>query len=572
MINWYNKTKALLVVLFITFSFAAQAGSPDNGKTLFKANCAACHAKDMKTKVLGPGLGDMMANWSAYPKEDFYKWIRNSQGMIKDGHPRAKELWEEFKPIPMTPFPDMKDSDIEDIIAYVSSVVGGGAGASGGSLDKAGFDSGKGLFKANCAACHAKDMKSAALGPALGGVVKRWADYPKEDLYSWIKDSPSMIKSGHKKANEVWEKFKPIPMTPFPNLKDDEIKNILTFIEGTYDGSYEVKKKEVVVEEVVEEKSTINWMLYGLLGFLALFALILWNIISKLNVLNRIDENGVAEQMPSFFSLLNSKQAWSVYSFLFLVIGGYFTVVNATNLGRQQGYAPIQPINFSHKIHAGDNKIDCQYCHDGARRSKHSVIPAMNTCMNCHAAIKVGSKDGTKELTKIYASVGYNPSTGKYIEDYENMKEGDIKDIFTKWIASNNEGDKSDAIVAEQWQGIKDALTHEQKPTIPGAVEWKRIHNLPDHVYYNHSQHVNVAGLDCTVCHGKVEEMDVVEQYSTLGMGWCINCHRETEVPGFEDSEYYKSYTYFHKQMNEGKRSKVTVADIGGLECAKCHY
>jgi len=276
----------------------------------------------------------------------------------------------------------------------------------------------------------------------------------------------------------------------------------------------------------------------------------------------------------TLMEILFSKSVIGFVIFAFVIIGGYKTVNNAIDLGRQQGYAPEQPIKFSHATHAGMQKIDCQYCHDGARRSKHSVIPAANTCMNCHKAVKKGSKYGTAEISKIYASTGYNPNTDKY-----DLTEEGTEEEIKKWIASNyikaNKLEKIDEegtrVVAEQWKGIVESLTNDQKKTVQGPIEWIRIHNLPDHVYFNHAQHVTVGKVVCQNCHGKVEAMEVVQQYAPLSMGWCINCHRETEVK-FADNEYYDSYELYHEQLRDGTREKVTVEDIGGLECQKCHY
>jgi len=223
---------------------------------------------------------------------------------------------------------------------------------------------------------------------------------------------------------------------------------------------------------------------------------------------------------------------------LFLVIDLYN---RAQDLGLQQGYAPDQPIKFSHKLHAGQYGIDCQYCHTGVEKSKNANIPSANICMNCHTVVQNGPKYGTEEISKIYAAIGYDATTGSY--------------------------------------------TGETKP-----IEWVRIHNLPDHVYFNHKQHVVTGNLDCENCHGNVREMEVVEQVSLLEMGWCINCHRETEV--IIDNNYYQEH--FHQvfkddytaflEKNPGKgeevslgdfiknHKKYTVGDLGGLECQKCHY
>ena len=192
-----------------------------------------------------------------------------------------------------------------------------------------------------------------------------------------------------------------------------------------------------------------------------------------------------------------------------------------TNMGRQQNYEPTQPIAFSHKLHAGINGVDCQYCHSGARKGKSAVIPAANVCMNCHKAIEEGPEYGKAEIAKIYEAVDWDVETQTY-------------------------GDN------------------------PKPIEWVRVHNLPDHVYFNHSQHVTVGGVQCQTCHGPIETMEKVYQHETLGMGWCIDCHRETEV-NFVSNDYYQVYEQLHKDLKENGK-KITVEDIGGLECQKCHY
>jgi hypothetical protein len=202
-------------------------------------------------------------------------------------------------------------------------------------------------------------------------------------------------------------------------------------------------------------------------------------------------------------------------------------------VGMEQNYQPEQPIAFSHALHAGENQIDCNYCHSSARHSKHSGIPSANVCMNCHMYVD-GSEitndagnlkydgEGSPEIAKIYAAIGWDSENREYIEGYE------------------------------------------QQP-----IKWVRIHNLPDLAYFNHSQHVNAGQLECQECHGPVETMEEVYQYSELTMGWCINCHRETEVQ-FNKNEYYQD---FHEELTEKYHGeKITAEKIGGLECGKCHY
>ena len=440
---------------------------------------------------------------------------------------------------------------------------------------------GKALFKAQCNQCHAKDMKSKLTGPALGGLEERWADYPREDLYSWIRNSQAMISAGHPRATELWNEWKPTIMNPFPELTDQQMENIIAYVNCTYDGSCTgtpglPTPGEVCVPVEAEDD---NRLMFGILLFiLTLLAIVLARIISNLNYMAQAKEGTAPARRKTLVDILTSKGVIGFVLFALIVVGGFTTVNNAINLGRQQGYQPDQPIKFSHAVHACEQKIECQYCHDGARRSKHSVIPAANTCMNCHKAVKNGSRYGTAELTKIYASIGYDPTTDKYIENYEEMSDEDIKKIYTKWVADNAitggaSADEAEEAAEEQWDGIVEALTNPESGdnTIQGPIEWVRIHNMPDHVYFNHAQHVSVGKIECQTCHGKVENMDVVAQYAPLSMGWCINCHRQTEVQ-FADNEYYNSYELYHEQMKNGERDKVTVEEIGGLECQKCHY
>lgn len=436
-------------------------------------------------------------------------------------------------------------------------------------------DVGKTLFKANCAQCHAKNMKTPATGPALGGVQERWES--DEEIYAWIRNSAALVSAGNARAVEIFNEWNKSPMLSFPNLTDDDIGSILAYVNGVYEGTYGVVAGPVGVA-ATEEESDNTYLYWLLLGVLAILGLALARVIGNLDRMNAMKEGREVEQ-KTLLQTLTSKGVIGFLIFGLVVLGGYTTVKNATNLGRQQGYQPEQPIAFSHETHAGVHKIDCQYCHDGARRSKHSVIPAANTCMNCHRAIKVGSKHGTAEITKIYASIGYNPLDNTYMKNYENMSEDTVKSIYMKWfkqeyitaeelVEIDNEGER---LIISQWDNLVSSLTNEQKKTIYGPIEWTRVHNLPDHVYFNHAQHVTVGQVECQTCHGAVEEMEVLEQASPLSMGWCINCHRQTAVK-FNENEYYKSYAKYHEELENGTREKVTVAEIGGLECQKCHY
>ena len=440
------------------------------------------------------------------------------------------------------------------------------------------IDQGKNLFRQYCGQCHAKNMVSAATGPGLAGAQERWDD--DVALYAWIRNSQQLIADGHPRAVELWNQYKPNIMTAYPDLTDDEIASILLYVNGVAEGSYPPKPAGAAAgADAAEDTGTPAWLYWLLLFVLIILVLFLTRIINNLNKLTAM-KDGEDYEDKTLMQTLTSKGVVGFAIFALIVFAGYTTVNNAVNLGRQQGYAPEQPIKFSHETHAGLHQIDCNYCHDGARRSKHSVIPAANTCMNCHRAITYGSQYGTAELTKIFASIGYDPNTNTYIENYDNMPQQDIEALYKKWIGDQyvfNNDDvaaldaEGERIVRRQWSDIVESLTNDQKKKIQGPIEWIRIHNLPDHVYFNHAQHVTVGQVECQTCHGKVEEMEVMEQMSPLSMGWCVNCHRQTEVK-FASNPYYASYDKFHEQLSKGDIDKVTVEDIGGLECQKCHY
>jgi mono/diheme cytochrome c family protein len=447
-------------------------------------------------------------------------------------------------------------------------------------------DAGKALFLNNCASCHAKSMKDKLTGPPLEKAMENWGG-DKARIYAWIRNSQAMIAKGDPRAVAIWNEYKPTVMNNFQNFKDEEIESILLYIDKAAKGggTTQVAGGATAKDANTEKEGGMNWTLFGILSVLSVLAYILSRLIRQLRQSNAIMRGTATaadlttpETWTQFFG---GKAAVVFLVFALIVLGGYTTVNNAISLGRQQGYAPTQPIKFSHATHAGMQKIDCQYCHDSARRSKHSSIPGTNTCMNCHAAIKKGSKYGTGELTKIYASIGFDPMTSKYIDGYENLSNEEVAGIYKKWIKSqylednkiaNENASTAQSFSDHQWAEIEKSLTNETKPKVQGPIEWTRIHNLPDHAYFNHSQHVTVGKVECQTCHGQVQTMETLQQHAPLSMGWCINCHRETEVTAFKDNEYYKSYERYHKELKDGTREKVTVEDIGGLECQKCHY
>ncbi len=433
-------------------------------------------------------------------------------------------------------------------------------------------EAGKELFLNNCASCHNKNMVADMTGPALAGVEERWTS--KKDLYAWIRNSQAEIAAGKPRAVELWAKWKPTNMNAFPGLTDEQIESLLFYIKTP--GVKPPPPGGPTAEKEKTASSAPYFIGLAVLMFLLTFAMN--KILSNLNNVARQKE-GLEPERRSFNQWLTSHGTIAFLTFLLILLGGWKMVDNATRMGRQQNYEPTQPIKFSHKLHAGIQKIDCQYCHDSARRSKHSGIPATNTCMNCHAAVVKGSQYGTAEISKIYASVGYDPIAKKYIENYDKLSQEEVEAVYKKWIGQSYMDDKKSTSLDEagriqvenQWNGIKASLTGPNDDKVQGPIEWTKIHNLADHAYFNHAQHVTVGQVACEKCHGDVAKMEVVSQYSNLSMGWCINCHRETEVK-FKDNDYYKQYMRFHDEIKAGTREKVTVEDIGGLECQKCHY
>ena len=390
---------------------------------------------------------------------------------------------------------------------------------------------GKKLFNANCAACHKLNKK--AVGPALRGVS---AKYDKEWLYSWIKNSSAMIKAGDAQAVAIWEEYNKTAMTAFPQLSNADIDNILAYTD--YIPPVTTPPAGTAPVGVAAPASGItNEIILAVLALVFVLLVVMLFLVQK-TLLRIAQASGVeliTEDQPkrtTIWQAFAQNQFLVFVSVVFLLLSSaYFAYGYFMQVGVDQGYMPVQPIHYSHKIHAGANEIECKYCHSSARVSKHSGIPALNVCMNCHKNI-----------------AEYNGE-----EDLEN---GYTKDFYT------NEIKKLYAAVG--WDEENQRYTGETQP-----VKWVRIHNLPDFVYFNHAQHVQVGEIECQKCHGPVEEMEIMYQYSPLTMGWCINCHRETNVK-VESNEYYAK---IHEELSKKYGvEKLTAAQMGGLECGKCHY
>ena len=394
------------------------------------------------------------------------------------------------------------------------------------AVDAARQKEGRTLFRSLCASCHKLDKKYT--GPALGGVEERREN---DWLKAWIKNNAEFQKV-NAEAYEAAQ-YSATAMNAFPQLTDKNIDDILYYT--TVGDPVKVAAPGAVVVSSNQNQAP-GWVL----SILAAVIICAFLIIATL--LKTISELQGAPKTPGSLGAL--KEVWAaiqkntflhVVGVIFLLLSGaYIGFGTLFSVGVDQGYKPVQPIAFSHKIHAGENKVDCQYCHSSAKHSKHSGIPSVNVCMNCHMNIAEVA-EGTE--------VEYN---GVILRKNELDKE--IQKIYDAagWDAENLE------------------YTGETKP-----IKWIRIHNLPDHVNFVHAQHVTVAGIDCKQCHGPVEEMDEMYQYSPLTMGWCIDCHRETNVD-LKGNPYYEK---IHKQLAEKYGTKeVTIAQLGGIECGKCHH
>ena len=373
---------------------------------------------------------------------------------------------------------------------------------------------GEQIFKTNCISCHTIGG-GRLIGPDLEGVSKK---RNVEWLKKWINSSSDFIASGDADAIAIFEEYNKVAMTSF-YFEDEDMDALLTYLENP-----PIEEKEVSTTTAEQDKGMSNSTILLLIAvFLFLLVFVLTSIKNKLKTrLNQPTETLSESVINQGKAFLSENRNVAILGFVVFIAVMKFTFDSLMGIGVTTNYQPEQPIAFSHKIHAGDNGIDCNYCHSSARTSKTSGIPSANVCMNCHANITTGTNTGTTEIQKIYDAIGYDPETRTYIEGYE------------------------------------------QQP-----IQWVRIHNLPDLTYFNHSQHVTVGKLECQECHGPVQEMDVVKQESLMTMGWCINCHRETAVQ-MEGNDYYTS---MHEKMKEKYAGqKITVDKMGGLECGKCHY
>lgn len=420
---------------------------------------------------------------------------------------------------------------------------------------------GEQLFNANCSSCHIP--YADATGPALQGARERWIENSSEEnFYKWVKNSQSVIKDGDGYANQLFKEWGGQVMTP-QAVTNEQIDDIFAYVESV-EAPVAADNGSAEGGAAAEEESNMVWWIVAVLLLVVIGA-----AGTVGGQLSRVTRQQAGEETFEREGVVDGARRWAWNNrnwfgvVVLVVVVALLTagMLDLMKIGVFEDYKPEQPIEYSHKLHAGDLEIDCKYCHNAVTKSKHATIPTVNVCMNCHKQVAEGSQTGTEEISKIYAAAGWDPVTKSY--------------------------------------------TGETKP-----IQWVKVHNLPDHVYFNHSQHVEVGGIDCAQCHGDMKketvarvmttaDLNAVEENKikftrpTLTMGWCIECHQLSNVdvagshnPNARDADgnYMESkdsyYGVIHMRLLKDKETYekyleddvVSVAELGGWECAKCHY
>lgn len=407
---------------------------------------------------------------------------------------------------------------------------------------------GEALFKNNCASCH--HPSKIVIGPALKGAQGRWGEAGEaEMLYDWVKNSEVLAGSGKSARAKEMITFSATKMTP-QAVSNEDIDAIFEYVESFVEKK--ITTTDPVPYQTIKKEGSNGWMLK-----LVLIGVLLIVVLAMAGVSRRLKEASSEVETDEDHTYLEIVKDWfwrnKVFAGVFILIVVFVGLSDlgwrAAQIDVMEGYQPSQPIKFSHIVHAGNHEIDCKYCHSSVEKSKHAGIPSVNVCMNCHLNINEGTYTDTTEISKIYDAVGYDLAKREYnVDEHGNRVEN--------------------------------------------PIVWNKVHNLPDHVYFNHSQHVSVAGVDCIQCHGDVKTFDAGKVASVdeinkldgtvkltkpvLTMGWCIECHNEKEID-LGSNDYYME---IHERLKKdpallkkyNKDEKITVRELGGWECAKCHY
>lgn len=407
---------------------------------------------------------------------------------------------------------------------------------------------GAALWK-KCATCH-HPFKDGT-GPKLKDVRSKWADGGAKDgsLYTWVRNWESAA-AADPYAKAV-SNVKPTNMDKFPALTDEEITAIFDYV----DAQEEVTNTAVPggPVEVVEEEAATPW-LWIILGFVFVVIILSVGGVRRQLTIANARENG--EEVDENQSYGAEFKAWAWKNKIYVGIVSLVLVITILVTGMlslfsidvKEGYQPSQPIDFPHSVHAGINGIDCKYCHNSVTESKTAGLPSVNVCMNCHKSVTGTTPEQQEKIKNIYEAAGWDG----------NVFTGKTKEIV-----------------------------------------WNKVHVLPDHVYFNHSQHVVAGNVDCIQCHGDMKTMKQTAKVQTvadlnkiegnikltkptLTMGWCIECHDQRAISeGDLNTKGDGYYAEIHKRLLNNdpklyekymKDGKVTVKELGGWECAKCHY
>jgi mono/diheme cytochrome c family protein len=396
---------------------------------------------------------------------------------------------------------------------------------------KGNAEEGAKLFKQNCAVCHSIGSNKIT-GPGLEGVTTRVPQPYQDWMLKWIKNNAALRKSGDAYANKVFADNSSTTMTVFEGaLNDDQINNIIAYVANppkeTATAAGKVSGEGAAAPSGEEQGLSTGWLLAIIIAVLLILITVLRTARKSLQYIVNEKQGKPA---PEDLTILQETRRWILshklaFACIFIFLFSVFCVYGwdyLWDIHITPGYHPSQPINFMHKVHAGENGIACIYCHSGAEKGKVAGIPTLNVCMNCHKGIQGSNPEYQKEIAKIYDAVGWDPQKGDYSKT-------------------------------------------------PHPVKWNRVHSLSDFAFFSHAQHVMVGKIECQKCHGPVETYTTDQQFAPITMGWCVNCHRETPVQMAGNGYYTKIHEAIMQTFHDTSKHP-TEADMGGLECGKCHY
>lgn len=407
---------------------------------------------------------------------------------------------------------------------------------------------GAALFK-KCATCHSPFKDGT--GPKLQGIREKWESGGAKEgsLYTWVRNWEAAAAADPYAAAAV--KLKPTNMDKFPALTNEDIDAIFDYVDAQEPPVEATTDGPKTPGETEESSTGWIWIILGVVFVVIILSV--GGVRRQLTIVAAKENGEDVSEKPSYGAEFKS-WAWKNRKYvgmgsLVIVISlivSFFLVLGGIDV--KEGYQPSQPIDFPHSVHAGINGIDCRYCHNSVTESRTAGLPSVNVCMNCHKSVTGTTPEQQAKIKNIYEAAGWDGS------------------VFTG---------KTKEIV------------------------WNKVHVLPDHVYFSHAQHVVAGGVDCIQCHGDMKTMEKTAKVMpvaelnklegnvkltkpTLTMGWCIECHDQKGISdGPLNTKGDGYYAEIHKRLLNNdpklyekylKDGKVTVKELGGWECAKCHY